>query len=236
MTRALWYAFVAVLVVLAVGVELDSHSRHDADVVALVPAPFRNYAQEYVVRDALRLGEMNPDAAVAEARTLARRRPIPAESLFLLASAYQLAGQSQQSIRALSISASRGWRYPPVQQAMAGSALHAGALDVAASRIIALWSVDFDKGGRAALTRTLLATPGGPQAFGKLLADIRFAQNGILRAAAGLATPQAYARMVQAAIAAGGHLDCGLLAQQAATLSRRGHKNEARLLHDPKCV
>ncbi|PEQ10962.1 hypothetical protein B2G71_19275 [Novosphingobium sp. PC22D] len=221
------------LALVATGVELDRQARRDPELAAWVPAPFRSFAQAQMVVIRLERGEH--EAAIREADTLVRRRPIPAESLFLLALAHYDAGSDGVASQALAISGERGWRVPQVQLAMIRIALNTGAIDMAASRLLALWSIGVDPQLLENSTRAVLAAPGGPEAFGKIVAESRFMQDAVLRSAGGYTSSGNYARMVHAAIAQGAEFDCAVLQMNIRSIQREGHKDEARMFMAPYC-
>lgn len=233
MMRWAWYGCILFLGLVTTGAELDVMSRKDIRFAASVPAPFRNYAQERIAEMALI--DQDPQSALAEARTLVRRRPIPTESLFVLASAYQLAGNERGMAEALNQGTARGWRHPVVDQVMIATALQNGDTATAAAYLLALWSIDFDSSERDRLTREVLAAPGGAEAYGKLVATSQFMQDAALRGAFSNAPAPDFARMAHAAITAGAHFDCNLLARQATTLTRQGNAAQAALLAAPGC-
>lgn len=107
----------------------------------------------------------DPAVALATARELVRRRPIPAEHLSLLAIAEERSGHREQSVLLIQLAARRGWRDSLAQQAMFEIALAAGDADEAAKRLVAI--VLLQSGDDDAQTRVarLLATPAGRAAF-----------------------------------------------------------------------
>lgn len=234
MIRLLWCALVLAIALVATGAELDRRSRRDASVVALVPPPFRSFAQQHIAT--ARLLEGDGGTGLIEARKLVRRRPIPAENLYLLAWANHLAGHDDEAGQVLGVGAGRGWRAPQLQVAMIGAALGDGLVDAAAARLLALWSIGVDPEVLAAPTRQVFATAGGAEAFGKILAASHFAQDAVLKRALSFTTPQRYAAMVHSAILAGADFNCAALTKQAQNVSRQGHEAEAHMLAQPSCA
>lgn len=233
MIRIAWYALAAMLALVATGVELDRQSRRDPALAVSVPRPFRSFAQERIVFD--KLGSDDSATALDEAERLIRRRPIPAENLFLLAAANGAAGNAEAGVYALGLSAERGWRVRQVQLAMIGDALQRGEADNAAARLLALWSTGADDGVLEQATRAVLAAPDGPEAFGRILAKSRFSQNAVLRKSLRYTSPGNFARMVHAALLAGAGFDCPKIQSLAEILSREGLEREAGLLLDKAC-
>mgnify|MGYP006158981793 CR=1 FL=1 len=89
--RIIWFAALAAIALLTAALQLDMQSKKAPGLAPLVPAPLRNEAQSQIVQTAL-TGE-DTKLAVAEAERLVRRRPLPAESLTMLAVAQAKAGQ-----------------------------------------------------------------------------------------------------------------------------------------------
>lgn len=233
MMRWAWYGCLLVLALLATATELDVMSRYDVRVVSYIPGPFRNYAQTRVTEMAL--AGPDPRTALAEARTLVQRRPIPTDSLFLLASAYQFSGDEHNANEAFAQSTARGWRNPVVEQIMVATALQHGDIATAAAHLLALWSLGIDTPERDSLTQQVLAAPGGAEAYGKLLATSHFAQDAAMQGATTLVPTRDFVRMVHAAIVAGARFDCSRLTTQAGVLARQGDTDEAALLASPSC-
>jgi len=228
MTRILWYVLVIMLALIAVGAQLDRQTRRDPNLASLVPAPFRSFAQEHIVRASLQAHKK--EGALREAITLVRRRPVPAENLFLLAGAQFAAGHGEEAGQALDLSASRGWRASQVQRIMIAVALKNGMVEAASARLLALWSIGTDKKHLAPFTQQVLQADGGPEAFGKMVAQSRFAGNTILRESLQMSTAQQYARMIHAANVAGAQFDCSVVKNQARYLTENGFLVEAALV------
>ncbi|MBV1916792.1 MAG: hypothetical protein KUG65_01845, partial [Sphingomonadaceae bacterium] len=88
----------------------------------------------------------------AIARQLLLARPLPAENHSVLAIAAAKNGERELAVRALGLSAGRGWREPLAQTAAAQGALEVGDHASAARRSLALWSI----GQRTEATVSLL--------------------------------------------------------------------------------
>lgn len=228
-----WYAFLVGLAFVAVSTGLDRQSRRDHEFSASVPEPFRGLAQETIATDALIAND--PDRALAEAKTLVRRRPIPAENLFLLAVAQAESGQSVASVSTMELASQRGWRVPQIQMVAIDGALRSNNPQVAAARLLALWSINADPEMLQQATKQVLAAPGGPQAFGATLATSHFMQDTVLRRSLGYTAPAPFVEMVEAARAAGAKFDCSSLRMLAATLTKQRHMAEAARLSGPHC-
>jgi hypothetical protein len=231
--RGLWYVLAAFLGVLAIGNGLDRQSRRNASLDTHVPAPFRGFAQEGIAKTVIASGDAQ--LAVAETEKLIRQRPIPAESLLLLALAHDLSGDPETADKALELGAQRGWRIPQIQLVMIRASLNAGLEDGAAARLLAMWSVDTNTPMLELATREVFATPHGPEAFGAILAKSHFAQTSVLRTAARYTEPAAFARMIDSARRHGAAFDCGTLRTVAASFERVGAVSEARGLLGSDC-
>lgn len=228
-----WYALIVGLVVVTVGTGLDRQSRRDHELSARVPAPFRGFAQATVTVDAVM--EDDPDRALVEAERLVRRRPLPAENLFLLAVAQDRAGRPEASAATLELAAQRGWRMPQIQMLMIENALRSGNPRVAAARLLALWSIGAELDMLRSASRQVLDAPGGPQAFGAALATSRFTQDAVVRKSLDYTSPTAFVEMIAAARAAGAVIDCGRLRPLAAALTKQYRAQEAARLLGPHC-
>ncbi|ANY19406.1 hypothetical protein A6F68_00880 [Tsuneonella dongtanensis] len=167
MIRATWIALMVLLAGVAVCAQIDRATVNDPALAVLVPGPFRAFAQAPLAAAAL-VGT-DGDAAIKEAQVLVRRRPVPAEHLFLLSMANLTSGDPQGFAKAFELSTRRGWRARPVQATAARAALDTGDVEAAANRIAALWALGPDDETRA-LTKELLDRPGGRAAF-ELRAD-----------------------------------------------------------------
>lgn len=168
MIRVAWWVALVALALVAMGAQLDRASALDPALAPFVPTPFRSSAQ--VVHTAMAMAAQDPKVARSEATKLVRRRPVPAEHLYLLATAQLRAGDTEGFERTFRLATERGWRVEPIQVIAARAALSQGDPAAAANRIAALWAIGGDAVEVRALTRALLSTPGGPEAFGRKLA------------------------------------------------------------------
>ncbi len=232
--RAAWMLGIAGLAVLAAGAQLDRQSEDDPSLARHVPPPFRSYAQLHLASEALSEGP--PERALAEARRLVRRRPMPAESLYLLAGAEQEAGRIEQSLITVQHAARRGWRLPPAQDLMFRIAMASGDLTEAANRLAALWAAAQGDPALGELTPVLLAAPGGPQAFAKPLAGTRIWRDSFAGAAFGMAPPEQVTATLAEAGRLGARFDCAKLSQVSAGLVGKGAIEDATRLWYGTCA
>ncbi|WP_338467594.1 hypothetical protein RXV95_03260 [Novosphingobium sp. ZN18A2] len=210
MIRAAWIAMLAAIAVVVTGFELDRQARFDDAFVRFVPAPFRTFALQRKVLAEVR--EDDADAALADAISLVRRRPMPAQGLTLLAMARARQGEGAVARDTVLLAGTRGWRSLGAQVAVFGMALDAGDHDAAASRLAALWVLDPDRARPVSLTAQLIASPEGRMAFAQVLARGKRWPDGAIRALHGHVPPGELADLVGQAIAAGALFDCGALA------------------------
>lgn len=206
MSRAIWVSLMAVLAVIASAAQLDRSARRDPALAPLVPVLFRNFAQERLTMATVR--SAGPEQALADARRLVRRSPLPAEHVSLLAIAEERNGARDRSGVLVQRAAQRGWRDPIAQQAMFAIALAAGQHREAANRLAALYAVQEDQAPLSDLTAQLQATPQGRSALAEALVAGGHWTNGFLYAAATSKAPES--RMTIAlALERGANLDCG---------------------------
>lgn len=154
--RLLWFAALSAIAIVTTVLQFDRQADVSPALAATVPEAARAYAQMHVAFAATR-GE-NPAAALAAAKALLRRRPMPAEHLTLLASAQAKAGQGEAAAFTIQIAGQRGWREPVAQEAVLRLALAAGDKAEAARRFAALL--------RREATPDALLTELGPAVFG----------------------------------------------------------------------
>lgn len=210
MIRAVWITLMAGIAVCAVGAELDRASRREPALTAIVPGPFRSFAQERLTTTVVRSG--TPEIAIETARTLVRRRPLPSEHLSLLAIAEERNGDRAGSGLLIQAAARRGWRDSIAQQAMFDIALGAGDPAEASRRLAALWSQNEDQVPLGDLTTRLLATPQGRQAMAETLKTPGRWQKAFLSHSSENMSKE-LAQTIAEANRAGARLDCKSLAR-----------------------
>jgi hypothetical protein len=229
--RIVWFTALAALAVLTTALQLDLMARRNPAVAAIVPEPLRAYAQVRIVERAV--AGTDGQAALAEARTLVRRRPMPAESLALLAAAEIRAGEEAAGLRTIQIAAARGWREPRSQEAMLRLALANADAPEAARRYVALFL-------RTATPDALLTELGpavldGPDAAAARDTIVAVVVGGerwhaaFLRRGVQVMPPAAFAAIAEDSIARGVRFDCGMLKTSLAPLTRRDAAAAARL-------
>jgi len=205
----LWRAGFAALALVTIGAQLDRASYVRPELSVLVPNQFRSSAQSTIALLALATGDAS--SAQIEARRLLRRRPMPAEHLYVLALAEMRKGHPRKFAASFRAASMRGWRFTPLQATAAEAALLDKDVKGAANRTAAMWATDPDNPLVLSLTRRLLQTPGGPEAFGVPLAGTHVWSGTFLARAPQLGAPTEASNAVVAAKRAGAHFDCGAL-------------------------
>lgn len=225
--RIVWTAFLAVVALLACGAQLDRAARRQPALATLVPAPFRNFAQERMTLATVRSAE--PSVALAEARTLVSRSPTPAEHLTLLAIAEERNGNRDRSAQLIQRAAQRGWRDPIAQQAMFDIALGAGDPVEASHRLAALWALQEDQAPLKDMGQRLMSQPQGRKALADSLVAGGSWTASFLRNAAVDLTPEAV-ETIDMALRGGAKIDCNVAAQLKAAYAKSATKADASLL------
>jgi hypothetical protein len=228
--RIIWFAALLGLALLTTFIELDRQSEATPMLAGLVPEPLRGYAQARVAGEAAE----GDDAALAlaEARRLVRRRPVPAEHLTLLALAQTKAGEVEQAGLTVQIAAQRGWREPLAQEAVLRLALEAGDKPEAARRYAALFlrPATPDELLRD-LAPAVLDEPGGDgqRTLVDILSGTDRWHSVFLRRGAQVIPPSAFADIATATMKRGVRFDCGALAQAIKGTGQRDQAAAARL-------
>lgn len=135
--RIIWLALIAVVAAVTAAVQLDRQARVSPELAAVVPEPFRAFAQSRVASNAM-LGD-DPALALAEAERLVERRPLPAEHIRLLAHAQINAELIDEGVVTIQVAAKRGWRDRLAQESMLRLALAAEDMPEATRRYTALF-------------------------------------------------------------------------------------------------
>lgn len=226
--RLVWWAVLAVLVVIASFAQIDRSARFQPELAELVPAQFSGFAAEQRTRAAIMAQQ--PDVALAEARQLVARRPLPAEHLGLLSLAAAMAGDGDQARAALEAASLRGWRMPVAQLAAGEAALVQEEYDIAAQRVAALMATGSMPDEAIDLAARLIALPEGQTAFARRLAARGHWQDAAITPLASAAAPADLAVVVSLAMAQGAQLDCGRISQIATRFAQDGANQAAQQL------
>lgn len=233
MTRVLWFGTIAILAALATFAQLDRAARRTPAVSALVPQPFRSFAQEKLVISEVRTAP--PAEALEMARTLVRRRPMPSEHLSLLAMAEQRMGRTQNAGVLIQQAARRGWRDVIAQQAMFDIALRAGADDEGARRLAAVWALQMPDVPVKEMTQRILGTEKGRNAVATALVPPSSWRRFFLRSA-GEAAPAEVAEVIAKAAHNDADFECGQLSFTADTITRAGKPDAAAKVRALPCL
>nr|WP_298925176.1 hypothetical protein [uncultured Erythrobacter sp.] len=220
--RLIWYAALLLVAAVTAALQLDRQSASIPALSKTVPPPARGFAQAQIAARALRAEEAN--AAVEEAKLLVERRPIPAESLRLLAQAQFAAGQTDEGFLTIQIAAKRGWRDPAAQEAMLRLALAAGDEAEAAKRYTALFLQNRTEDALLIeLGATLFAPPDSPatQTLIDIVSGSERWPDTFLRRGIRVLPADAFVKITNRAIARNASFTCGSLNDVSAQLMKR---------------
>lgn len=236
--RIVWIGLLAAIAVVTAGLQIDMQSRRNVQLAGIVPAPLRNHAQLQQVRSAL--ADKTAPAPLSAAKELVLRRPVPADSLILLAASQAKAGETEAAARTIQIAGQRGWREPVAQEAVLRIALGAGDQAEAARRYAALFlrqqtpdavlkqlgpAVLSDPGGIG--RKTMVAIVIGGERWHQL-----FLQRG-----AQVMPPAAFTAIIADSLRRGAAFDCAALAESASLIAQRDAAAAAQLrkVAAPRC-
>jgi hypothetical protein len=205
MMRTLWAALMVLLAICAVGAQADRAVRRQPALAPVVPPPFRSFAQWQLTMSSVR--SATPATALAEARTLIQRSPVPAESSTFLSIALLRGNDQKRSALAIQRAAQRGWRDPIAQRAMYDIALSAGDHAEASHRLAALYGLQDTQAPIKLMTDNLLKTPEGRAAMTESLVSGGYWTRAFMRGAVSGFSPD-IAATVNAALRRGAEIDC----------------------------
>ncbi len=218
----LWWAMLAGVAVVTIGVQMDRQAKRAPAIAATVPEPFRATSQFTVA--AYALGDEDPAVALAEAQELVRARPLPAENLRILAQAQTLAGQVDAATLTIQYAAQRGWREPIAQESMLRLALNAGDEAEAARRYAALFLKNQTEDALLLeLGSQILASPGGPgrETLATIVGGGERWHRQFLQRSARVMPPDAFLEIIQSTSETGTRYDCTALRQILPGVSQR---------------
>ncbi len=228
--RIVWTVALVAVGALTVSLQLDRQAFIDPSLAPFVPPPLRSYAQVPLAASAL-VGN-DPAAALAEAKTLVRRRPMPSTHLTILALAQAKAGDTEAATFAIEAAATRGWRDPVAQEAALRLALANGDKAEAARRYAALFR---DQATRdellIALAPQVLGEPrgAGQEIFAGVIVAAPSWHEQFLRRGAQVLPPAAFTEIATLALERRAELPCDALARAAEILRQRDAAEAARL-------
>ena len=231
--RLVWFALLAAVALVTIGAQADRQSRHMPQLAAMVPAPFRGFAEQRLAEQAVMA--KNGPAASRHATALVRNRPLPAEHIVLLSQAAALEGDNPSALAALAAANLRGWRDPVVQFTAGQAALAQGQHEAAAQRLAALFATGALPEQAQVLLAQLLVEPQGRAAFAEQLAAGTRWQRNVLAPAAGTANPEDLAQTIALAQARGAEFSCEQLARIARGHEATGHAAAAQRFWPGEC-
>ncbi len=187
-------------------------------------------------RSKIALQVAQPDLAVDEARAQISLRPIPAESLTILALAALQAGDGETGRLALEAASRRGWREPISQLASGQGAFEQGEYEIASQRVVALLSTGNLTDPALGLLAGIVVVPEGREAMATRLASAGRWQTNTLGLAAGVAEPGDWAATIALGLEKGAELPCSALERLAMRYERDGHPEAASTLAASDCL
>lgn len=229
--RIMWRLALPILALATIGVHFDRQAIKTPTFAATVPEPFRGSAQLRVAAEAL--DSKNPELALAEAKRLVQRRPLPAEHLRLLAQAQFAAGEVGPSTMTIQYAAQRGWRDALAQESLLRLAIDAGDRDEAARRYTALFlRRDTTDALLEQLGPSVLSDPEGEgrATLVTIVGGAKRWHSQFLNRGARVMPPNAFADVIVKASANGTSFDCRLLERTARAVTRRDAAAGARVL------
>jgi len=230
----LWLVCLLVVGLVAAGLQADRVSLRRADLAALVPGAMRGVAHYQLINRALRL--KSSEAAMKSARQLVLVRPVPAENLSLLAVAAASHGDGALAVRAIGLSAARGWREPLAQIAAARGAFQAGDIASAANRTLALWSTRRRPEDTISLLEQLLDAPEGRAEIARWLRDSPVLRDDYALWGASNLPPHRHGQSLALAHKQAIGFDCTKLGKAAFTMLHRGGAAGAKLAWSGACA
>lgn len=230
---AVWLAGLGAIAVAMVGYALDRQARREPELVRLVPSPFRNFAQEGLVRQAVEAG--NGAGAVTAAKMLVSRRPMPGEHLEMLGLSALNAHHDALARQAIAAAAARGWRSPVPQLVVAASAFEIRSWDVAGDRLAALWKTLSLDERTFTLTQGMLAEPHVRARFAYRIAGYAPAVQQFIEWGSTGLEPELLSDMLTRLSKRGVAFDCDDLGRQADNLATAGRAQAAQALWNGVC-
>ncbi|WP_232495045.1 hypothetical protein [Novosphingobium kaempferiae] len=221
------------MAIATVGYALDRQARREPDLAKLVPAPFRNFAEEALVRRAVDSGDTV--GTLAAAKLLVSRQPMPGDNLEMLGLAALNDRKDALARQAIALAAARGWRSPVPQLVVAASAFDIRSWDVAGDRLAALWKTLSLDERTFTLTQGMLAEPSVRARFAYRVAGYQPAVQQFVEWAGTGLLPDVLADMMTRLSKQGAQFDCNDLGRQAGNLATAGKAQAAQALWDGVC-
>ncbi len=231
--RAVIIVIALAIAILATLAQLDQQSRAAPLYGAFVPDAMSGNAARERSKIALQLGD--DETALAEARTGVSLRPLPAESLSVLALAALAAEDADTARDALGAASQRGWREPISQLASGQSAFDQGEYVITSQRINALLATGALTDPALALLADLVAVPGGREAFARQMVGAERLRGNVITSAYDAVDPLDWAKTLALADENGADLRCGALSRLANRYRRDGRADEVALFWPERC-
>ncbi|GMN01947.1 hypothetical protein [Erythrobacter sp. MTPC3] len=228
--RLVWYGFLALIGVCTAALQLDRQSATMPAIASLTPEPVRSFAQAQIVAQKLQNGD--PARALDEAKILVNRRPIPAETLRLLAQAQFAANAQTDGFVTIQIAARRGWRDTVAQESMLRLAVAAGDEAEAAKRYVALLLKNETSNALLQeIGAELFADAESPASttLAQIVTDANRWRTTFVRRGARVLPPATFAKVIAASMDAGTSFDCQTLSRSAAVIANRDSEAASRL-------
>ncbi|MEL7691462.1 hypothetical protein [Citromicrobium bathyomarinum] len=219
--------------VVCLGLQLDFATQARPALSPWIPEIFRAHAYQPLTLKDLR--NKNTEKARVHARFLIERRPIPAESLTLLAVA-SLDAEPAIASRALLASATRGWREPLVQSAVINAALADKDWRVLSERLDALQRTGKIDAIPTNVWNTLLSHDEGRRALADRLAQDPVWMSRFLNMAGRQISANIFAATISEIHSQRGTIDCHELSRTATRLIRQGHSRQASTIWGGDCA
>ncbi|MEO1488013.1 MAG: hypothetical protein AAFR88_01075 [Pseudomonadota bacterium] len=230
MTKAVFYLVLLITAIGTAGLQLDRQSAASPALASSVPEPFRAFAQARLTAAAIREG--SPQLALAEAEKLVIRRPVPSQSMRLVAIAQYGSGDAEAGLLSIQIAAQRGWRDRTAQEMMLRLAMAAGDWPEAALRYAALLANNEVSDEVLEETAGVLFTANNAEAIARIVEIARGAdrwRGQLLRRAGRLMPERAYAELVEGVLDKLDEQECNIVFETAKRLRRTNETGAQRI-------
>lgn len=234
MGRASYFLVLAVLAIVVAGVQLDRQAYDDPQAATLVPGPFRGVAQQRLLEAAA--AQDPASAMLPQARDLVRMRPLPARHLILFAQAAEREGERELALAALEVAATRGWREPGPQLAVAQAGMLSGNYPASAQRLAALVATGAAAEEADLLLAAMLAEEGGREALADLLRGEGSWKRYFVQRLAATGSYEELAETIAMAWDRGAVLDCAQIRPVAERFLRDGRAELANRIWQGDCA
>ena len=228
------WAICLVIAICAIGTQLDFATRTNPELASVVPKPFKAHAYAPLARRSLKSQEQASNTSPF-VNHLVLARPVPAETLSILAVSENRRGAAATASRAITAGAERGWRDQAAQLAMGFAALDVKDWTILAQRVDALERTGFDT-SKTALWQALLQSPSGRSALASRLIQERNWLDELLADAHSKQSANEIAKTVDLIHQADGWVDCKALSRASRRWMRQKKFEAAAELWGGRCV